>query len=396
MEDRCLIENYDYKQSSSKGRMVFILCLMVFIVLLIFIVLKKRSYWWVILYIVVSFYVIELIVYISTNLSYYDMTHKNLIYGTVMDSNELSKYMDVPKSKEYIEKVNMGYEVAGNSRILILCLARDVEHNVLLSRNKLESIGKDFLEYKIVIFENDSDDESRKLLKGWMNENDNVELMDCCDMGSCDCLLKNAKGYEMGSYSYNKSRIDKMRFYRETLLRYATGKYYYYDYVMVYDFDISGIVYKDGLMTSFSSNKDWDMVFANGLQSLPKVISSKLVIYDSLPYLSDTMDYEHKNSLSQLDKEHSKLMKYKIGDDLVKCKSGFNGIAIYRMEGLLNSTYMNTKRYCEHVDLHQDMYNKGYDKVYFNPNMVLFVGQNGPDRTQVFKEFGNFFKKLDK
>ena len=68
-----------------------------------------------------------------------------------------------------------------------------MEHNVEITRNKLENIGKDFMEYKIVIFENDSDDESRVLLKGWMNENENVELMDCCDMGSCDCLLNNAK-----------------------------------------------------------------------------------------------------------------------------------------------------------------------------------------------------------
>ena len=57
----------------------------------------------------------------------------------------------------------------------------------------------------------------------------------------------------------SQGRMDKMRFYREKLLRYSTGKYYYYDYVMVYDFDISGIVYKDGLMTSFSSENEWDM-----------------------------------------------------------------------------------------------------------------------------------------
>ena len=394
--EKYLIEQYNYKESRNKGTKVLAVCILFFLLLMIFMVVNRGTFWWIPIYIVVSVFIIELIVYISTNLNYYDMKNKNLVYGTIMDSNELRKYMYVPKSDSYKNKVQMGYDIAKTKTLLIICLARDVENNIEMSRNKLESIGNDFLDYKIVLFENDSDDESRVLLKGWMNENENVELMDCCDMGSCDCLLKNAKGYEMGSYSYNKSRIDKMRFYREKLLRYATNKYYYYDYVMVYDFDISGIVYKDGLMTSFSSNKDWDMVCANGLQSFPKIVNHGLVIYDSLAFIPDHINYNHSLSLIQLDREQMKLKKHKIGSELVKCKSGFNGIAIYRMEALLNSTYMNSKKYCEHIDLHQDMYNKGYDKIYFNPNMVLFVGQNGPDRTQVFREFSNFLKKIDK
>lgn len=393
MSNQHILEKYNFKESDNKGKKVLSICILLFLIIMIILIIKTYRYWWIILYIIVSLYVIELIVYITTNLSYYDMIHKDLIYGTIMDSNELSKYMYVPESKEYIERVKLGYDVARGNRLLILCLARDVEHNVEITRNKLENIGKDFMEYKIVIFENDSDDESRLLLKGWMNENDNVELMDCCDLGSCDCLLNNAKGYDMGPSS--QGRMDKMRFYREKLLRYATGKYYYYDYVMVYDFDISGIVYKDGLMTCFSSENEWDMVCANGLQSFPKIVNPKLVIYDSLAFIPNHVNYNHSLSLIQLDREQMKLKKHKIGSELVRCKSGFNGIAIYRMEALLNSTYMNSKKYCEHIDLHQDMYNKGYDKIYLNPNMVLFVGQNGPDRSQIFKEFRNFFKKID-
>ena len=85
---------------------------------------KIYRYWWIILYVIVSLYVIELIVYITTNMSYYDMTHKDLIYGTIMDSNGLSKYMYIPKSKEYIEKVNKGYNVARENRLLILVFTR--------------------------------------------------------------------------------------------------------------------------------------------------------------------------------------------------------------------------------------------------------------------------------
>jgi hypothetical protein len=382
--EKYLIEKYNFRESNNRGKKVLILCIVYSLVLMIIIILNSRRYWWIVLYICLSFIIIELIMYVSTNLTYYDMTHKDVIYGTIIDSNELSKYIYVPESDEYKDKIQSGYDIASTKRLLILCLARDVEYNVEMSRNKLESIGKDFLEYNIVLFENDSDDDSRLLLQRWMDDNDNVELMDCCDLGSCDCLLNNAKGYDIGTIA--SGRIDKMRYYRELLLRYATEKYSNYDYVMIYDFDISGVVYKDGLMTSFSNEKDWDMVFASGLTSMPKLISNKLLLYDGIPYLPDNIEYDNMLSLKNLANMQNKLMENKVGDNLVKCKSGFNGMAIYRMECMLNSSYVNdTNRYCEHNDLHNDMYNKGYDQVYYNPSMVLFIGQGGPDKTAVFK-----------
>ena len=394
--EKYLIEQYNYKESRDKGKKVLAVCILFFLLLMIFIIINRQTYWWIPIYIVVGVFVIELIVYISTNLNYYDMKNKNLIYGTIMDSDELSKYMNVPMGDEYKNKVQLGYDIAKTRTLLILCLARDVEYNMEMTRNKLESIGRDFLDYQIIFFENDSDDETRKLLKNWMSVDKHVDLMNCCDEGSCDCLLNNEKGYDMGPIS--QGRIGKMRHYREKMLRYATENYNEYDYVMIYDFDISGIVYKDGLMTSFSSEKDWDMVFASGYHTFPKIISRKPSLYDGFAYISKDNDYDHKLSVSQLDKQQNKLRQYKIGDDLVKCKSGFNGIAIYRMECLLESSYMNnTERYCEHIDLHEDMYNKGYREMYYNPSMVLFVGQSGPDRTSVFdlKQIRNYTRKAN-
>jgi hypothetical protein len=394
MNTKKSFNNYDYKDSKKKGIKVLVSCIIIFF--MIYIITNKKTYWWTIIYITILLFVIELIMYTSTNLSYYDMINPKVVYGTIMDSNELNQYLYIPKSNEYKDKVNLGYKVAKTKKIIILCLTRDVDSYVEMTRNKLESIGKDFLEYKIVLFENDSEDNTRKLLKNWMSENKNVDVMDCCHLGSCECLLKNEKGYEMGQLS--KGRISKMRYYRETLLRYATQKYSNYDYVMIYDFDISGIVYKDGLMTSFSSDTEWDMVFANGLQSYPRITMSNLVLYDTLPYIPEELSYNHELSLIQLDRHHKKLRKHNIGSDLVKCKSGFNGMAIYKMKCLKNSSYMNnTEKYCEHLDLHKDMYNKGYNKIYYNPSMVLFVGQAGPHRSQViFNEFHKYFKKINK
>ena len=384
-EEVCVLENYDYKKSKRTGVPILIITTIFMILLMIFIIVNRRTYWWIGIYIFVSFFIIELIVYVSTNLNYYDMMHPNLVHGTIIDTENLRKYRKIPNTDEYKNKVQLGYDIARTKKIVILCLARDVEANVIMTRNKLESIGKDFLEYKIVIFENDSEDESRNLLKGWMNENENVDLMDCCDIGSCECRLKNAKGYDLGAIS--KGRMDNMRYYRETLLRYTTNKYYDYDYVMVYDFDISGSVYKDGLMTSFSSDKDWDMVFANGLQSLPMITFKKLALYDRLAYIPEDLDFQHGLSPAQLGRKlFNNIGKYNVGDDLVKCKSGFNGMAIYTMKCLRDSSYMNTERYCEHVDLHSDMYNNGYDEIYYNPSMVLFVGQCGPDAIKVFSK----------
>ena len=112
--------------------------------------------------------------------------------------------------------------------------------------------------------------------------------------------------------------------------------------------------------------------------------------------LNSQTNFHHNLKIKQLLNHQQKLLNSEINSDFVRCKSGFNGLAIYKYDSIVNCKYMNSRRYCEHVDLHQDMYSKGYDNIYFNPNMILFVGQGGPDRSDFVSELQDtFYKKLD-
>ena len=335
------------------------------------------------LYLFICYYMIEVYLYFFTNLSYFDMVNPALFKRTIVDEKFVNKYIKIPKSKKYKESIENGYKNAKNKTIVLAALARDVELRTPDSIVKMEKTGECFKDYRIVIFENDSKDKSRELLSEWSKKNNKVILMDCCDEGSCECKLKNENSYKLGWAG--KKRIEKMRHYREKILRYTTKNFSDFDYYLLYDFDLQGGIYLDGLITSFSKD-DWDMVFARGLQSMPQITKKRLILYDSLPYIPDYMDFNHKRNLQYMFNKFDKdLGKKNVGSKFIKCKSGFNGLSIYNMKSIIDKSYTKSDFYCEHIDLHYDMYNKGNDKIFYNPNMIMFAGQPGPNRIELLK-----------
>lgn len=335
------------------------------------------------LYIFICYFMVEVYIYFFSNLSYFDLVNPEIFNRTIIDREFVNKYVKIPNSKKYKESIQRGYEEAKNKTIIITSLAREVELRISDSKNKLENIGKCFKDYRIIIYENDSQDDTRDMLLDWSKENEKVIILDCCDEGSCDCKLNSIDSYKSGWAG--KERIEKMRHLREKLLIYCRNNFSHFDYYLTYDFDLQGGLYLDGLITSFSEN-NWDMIFARGLQSMPKITKKRLILYDSLPYIPMNMDFNHKNSLKfMFDKFDKDLGKVKAGSNFVRCKSGFNGLAIYKMKSVKDSSYKKSNFYCEHIDLHYNMSINGYDKIYYNPNMIMFTGQPGPDRIELLK-----------
>ena len=56
-------------------------------------------------------------------------------------------------------------------------------------------------------------------------------------------------------------------------------------------------------------------------------------------------------------------------------KSAFNGLAIYKVKSVLNSSYKIAT--CEHIGLHVDMIKNGKDKLYINPFFTGYSGYQG-------------------
>ncbi len=169
----------------------------------------------IIILLIIVLYVILAIIEINLEINF----HK--YYNPILYKE--SSFFEIPnisnkKKLEFSKNINIGKEIANDSKIVICSLARNVSLIFEKSKKRIEYIGKNFKEYKIVIFENDSSDNSRELLKNWSYSNNNVILLDCCKLGNCECKLKTKTGYEYGASS--KNRFEKMAIYRQEYINY--------------------------------------------------------------------------------------------------------------------------------------------------------------------------------
>jgi hypothetical protein len=272
--------------------------------------------------------------------------------------------------KNYWTRVIDGYNMMANKKVVMAGLCINIEKKIPILNKKIEHIGKYFKDYKCVIFENDSKDNTRPLLKGLTVTNSNIKLVDCPD--APDCKYKAKSAIEHGPIS--EERMIKMSKYRNKLLDFIKSNYSDYDCVMFMDLDFKGPIDVNGIANSFGYYDIWDTISSFGLSSISP-ISGYPTYHDTLAY--DDGIHSVYNSDTDALNIILKLNKKRIGDEPIKVLSGFGGLAIYKMEVFnknnIDYTPDDGKYICEHIILHNNMIKNGYDKIYTNPNMVLLI-----------------------
>jgi len=332
-----------------------------------------------ILFAICVYIIISFIIYIYGTTTFQDLWHQKS-YNSIFIP--LEKIPLTVVNKDGLNKsINDGKQNAKNKKVVFGLLARDVSLNFEFMKKRIQVLSSYFKEYKILIFENDSIDNTRELFTKWETQDKNVVLMNCCSFGNCNCKLSVE---QLTRLARDAKRMDMLRFFREHLLQRVQKDYNDYDYYILIDFDLPGAFYLDGFFTSFENN-DWDMLYARGITTIP--MSNHYYIYDSFAFIAENQAFDYvDNNKNEFFAMNKILNKIPIGGSRIKCRSGFNGIAIYKIQSILKcSYYSHPKKFkCEHIDLHHDMYKKGFDKIYFNPNMILFAGHQGPDRKNIF------------
>lgn len=269
---------------------------------------------------------------------------------------------------EYKTIIDRGRVQMSRTRILFAGLCINIEKKVPFLLKRLKHLGGFFKDYQCVIFENDSTDKTRELLSNV----DRVHLVPCSE--DRNCKLKQASAISHGTYS--EKRIVKMTDYRNRLLNYIKTKFSDYDCVCILDLDIDGPIDMRGIAHSFGLYKTWDSISAHGLGGGTLSLGFPFY-YDNLAYKDDyfSLGTSKLNALPIFFKTNS----YRVGDFPYKVRSGFCGLALYTMEALRNVDYTpkDGKYICEHVSLHTNMIDQGFDKIYVNPNMLILVGAQG-------------------
>lgn len=271
---------------------------------------------------------------------------------------------------DYYKTVKKGYKKMREINIVMCGLCKDIENSLPKFIKRMNKLSKYFKQFKIVIFENDSKDDTRQILLKWESENKDVKIIKCPN----NCKFGKKPAISHGVFS--QDRMKMMAEFRNILLDEVWKYYSDYDYCMIIDVDMKGPISIDGIAHSFGlTNKlQWDMISAYGLAGIT-LTGGMLVYYDLLAYEDNNTDI-NKNRLD-IFKILYKTSFLPRGSDPIKIKSAFAGLAIYKMSSIKNIRYTPPYNTCEHKTFHRNMIKQGYDKIYINPNMILLCGLQG-------------------
>jgi hypothetical protein len=266
---------------------------------------------------------------------------------------------DLPEAR-----IRAGREHFAKSKILVCGLARNSAKTIDGMLDVLyRAITPNFDAYKFLIFENDSEDKTREVLLARSAKDPNFIVL-----GGPMGLRKTEKTSIANQAS--QWRIDKMVKLRNLLLdEIEKDAYEGFDYVLMVDLDLTGVLWEDGLFDTgarFASDPTIDAISALALELHP--VWGTLKYHDPYAY----SDGVTKN-MTMVEKDNHVYATRGLGDrGFEKVESTFNGLAIYRRASLRGKRYRthpvkNGEPVCEHVGLHETL-----DAVYAN-NELLFI-----------------------
>lgn len=287
-------------------------------------------------------------------------------------------------------------------KVLICGVGKNVAPFIPNTIKNMEELGLHFLDYHVIVYENDSTDATRPLFQKWAEENSHVDFL-------YDTLKEQA---------FAESRPEKIARARNIVLEKAREPQFHdFDFLIMADLDFITPWPIEEILKCLQLQIPWDGIFANGIL--------KGVYYDR---------YAHRNSTYPLGPELLGDIWWKIilstpfafsSHDLQPVYSAFGGLGLYKTKSLLPFSYSGTvtedlKSFyqnlfhqmspnnpflvhylkinglsgikipilfrnnclenntvsakatcCEHVPLHASMILSGYGKLYINPKLVM-------------------------
>lgn len=251
---------------------------------------------------------------------------------------------------DFQKKVAAGYENMKNASVIICGLTKDDASILPLTIRRIEKTGRCFSDYRVIVYENDSHDNTLDILKNWEAVNPKVKI-----------IAESIQGTEVRQWS----RTEKLAHFRNRYLRLIreSSQYSGFDFVIVADMDLKGGWSNDGIATSFARS-DWDIVAANsiGYHYLRKTY------YDTFALLPKTI--LKTGGFYKIIGEGWQLRR---GDPFIRISSGFGGLALYRKEAILSREYcgsVNGEKKCEHISLNAD----NSLRCFLNPGQITVTG----------------------
>jgi len=257
-------------------------------------------------------------------------------------------------AEAYVAACRRGYAEMAATRVAITGLARDVGRILPLTIQRVEHLARCFADARIVVFENDSRDDTRLLLTRWAGVNPRVdatsERLDDPVNPTTRCL----------------DRAGRMAFYRRRCQERVLELCPRFDAVIIVDFDVEGGFSIDGIANSFGW-QGWDFVGSNGL------ICRRHGLTMNALRQYDTWAMRFDADLTPLSTAAAGGLVYERGTPLVPVTSCFGGLGIYTMAAYRQGRYGTDD--LEHATFHRELIAAGYDRLFLNPSQLVIYGR---------------------
>jgi hypothetical protein len=299
-----------------------------------------------------------------------------------------------------------------DEKLLILGVGKNIAPCLPNMITKLEQLGSHFKDYHVIIYENNSTDQTADVLNLWMLQNPKVTIIS--EYLSPEQLHARTKSHALRDKA--PCRMELIAFARNHVLKQAMrDEYSDYNYVVMTDLDFRHGWSVDDVIASFNCVDEWDCIAANG-------VHGDRYHYDRFAY----RDEQFPLGPELLGEEFWRIrleqpIAFEPGSALKKVYSAFGGMALYKKSSLKDCWYsgyvtddlmhlsvqiinnlqpghLYFKVYshligktskplplvfiansgydlpvvCEHTTLHASMILKGHDKIYVNPKLLCY------------------------
>jgi len=308
----------------------------------------------------------------------------------------------------YASKIN-----PKKKKVLICGVCKDVAGAIRNAIENIEETGKHFEDYAVIIYENNSSDDTAKILEEWSRRNNRVVFI--TEKLSKEELSEGALSFD---YLGVPSREERIARARNIVLSYARDeKYNDYEYLIMADLDFRNPWPIDAILKSIKLKIEWDCIAANG-------VTRKGAYHDRYAFRNKEFPFGPELLGEEWWKEKVRTM-FTLKGKIVPVYSAFGGLAIYKRKTLIqfrytgcvnedlrqdyqrivqilpkdlpqlqkylklhNLSHMNDlakipvifglccgsfklQACCEHVTLHAAMRLNGYDKIFINPQLKM-------------------------
>ncbi len=246
-------------------------------------------------------------------------------------------------------------------KVIMLGCCKDVANYLHKNLMILELLGNQFLDYRMIIYENDSSDMTRQILMEFNHP-------------KFEFIFENDVKI--------KERTDRLAYIRNILLNrfHQLQETFQADYMIMIDLDdriFSGkIINSISTCFGFDVNK-WDVLTGNQTKIYYDVYALRIPNIIEHDFLQEIFKIKKKTS----DKRRKKIIHRVLNrynhppmppSYLVPVTSAFGAIGIYKISCLKNATYVGMKGkipICEHVPFHKTICDEG-GKIFINSRLL--------------------------